>query len=272
MQTFAAIVFLVLIAGLVVQVAVARAFRGRSTELVARLQAAPQMRKVLGLPQPVQDFAIRAGAGKTAKLRIATLTQTGELRTVRGGAFGPVGAWQAIALGAPGFVWLARQDWGPFPRLRILDAYVGREGRLEARIMGSVPVARASGPSLSLGEAHRYLAELPFVPDAILGNPEIEWRLTARNIAEARLATPAGAARVSFRFDPAGDIVEIEAKGRPAIDAAGNEARLDWRGYFREYRQIGPRRIPSAAEVGYVYAEGYEAYFRCTVTDYHLAP
>ena len=271
MQTFVAIVFLVLIAGLVVQVGFARAFRARTTRLVARLHAAPQIRPVAGLPQPVQDFALRAGAGKGGRLRTATLTQSGALRTARGGAFAPFSAWQVIALGAPGFVWLARQDWGPFPKLRIADAYVGREGCLEARIMGSVPVARASGPSLNLGEAYRYLAELPWAPDAILGNPDLEWRLLARNIAEVRLATPEGAARVSFRFDAAGDIVEMEAKGRPALDAAGKEERLDWRGFFRDYRQIGPRRIPSAAEVGYVHAEGYEAYFRCTVTDYRLA-
>ncbi len=125
---------------------------------------------------------------------------------------------------------------------------------------------------MTLGEAYRYLAELPWAPDAILGNPDLEWRILARNIAEVRLATPAGAARVSFRFDAQGDIVEIEAKGRPARDASGKEVLRDWRGYFRDYRQIGPRRIPGAAEVGYVYPEGYEAYFRCKITDYHLAP
>ena len=40
----------------------------------------------------------------------------------------------------------------------------------------------------------------------------------------------------------------------------------------RDYRQIGPRRIPATAEVGYVYPEGYEAYYRLAITDNHLAP
>lgn len=272
MQTAVAIVLLLLICGLVVQVALTRTFRARSAGLIARLHGSPQARPVAGLPQPVHDFAVRAGAQPAAGLRIASLTQTGELRLKRGGPFGKFGAWQAVALGAPGFVWLARQDAGPVPKLRILDAYVRGEGQLEARALGSFPVTRAKGGALTLGEAYRYLAELPFVPDAILGNPEIEWRLTARNIAEARLATPQGAARASFRFDANGDIVEMEAKGRPALNADGTEARYDWRGYFRDYRQIGPRRIPASAEVGYVYPEGYEAYYRLTVTDNHLAP
>ncbi len=272
MQTVIAITFLVLIACLALQVGVSRVFRARNMRLVARLHEMPPVRPVSGLPQPVLEFAIRGGATAGAKLRLATLVQEGDLRIAQGGRFRRFAAWQAIALGAPGFVWLGRQDAGPLPLLRIVDAYVRREGQLEARLFGSVPVARASGPSLALGEAYRYLAELPWAPDAILGNPDLEWRILARNIAEVRLATPAGAARVSFRFDAAGDIVEIEARGRPARDASGAEVLRDWRGYFRDYRQIGPRRIPGAAEVGYVYPEGYEAYFRCKVTEYHLAP
>ncbi|MGL4279857.1 MAG: DUF6544 family protein [Albidovulum sp.] len=272
MQTVLAIVLLLMICGLAVQVALSRGFRSRSAGLIARLHDSPQVRPVTGLPQPVHDFAVRSGAQAGSGLRIASLTQVGELRLKQGGAFGKVGAWQAVALGTPGFVWLARLDAGPVPKLRILDAYVRGAGQLEARAFGSVRLARAGGAALTLGEAYRYLAELPFVPDAILGNPEIEWRLTARNIAEARMATPAGAARVSFRFDAAGDIVEMEAKGRPTLDADGAEAKRDWRGYFRDYRQIGPRRIPATAEVGYVYPEGYEAYYRLTVTDNHLAP
>lgn len=272
MQTALAIFVLLLICGLVVQVALTRAFRSRSARLVARLHDSPPVRRVTGLPQPVHDFAVRSGATPGSGLRIASLTQVGELRLKQGGAFGKVGAWQAVALGTPGFVWLARQDAGPVPKLRILDAYVRGAGQLEARAFGSFPVAKVSGGALTLGEAYRYLAELPFVPDAILGNPEIEWRLTARNIAEARMATPQGPARVSFRFDAAGDIVEMEAKGRPTRDATGAEAKRDWRGFFRDYRQIGPRRIPATAEVGYVYPEGYEAYYRLAVTDSHLAP
>ena len=272
MQIFVAFVFLVLIIALAVQVAVSGAFRKRGVRLVAKLHESALPRKIAGLPQPVLEFAVRCGAESGAKLRIASLTQTGELRAKQGGPFAKVAAWQAITLGAPGFVWLARQDWGPFPKLRILDAYVAREGRLEVRLLGSIRVAEASGPALTLGEAYRYLAELPWAPDAILGNPDLEWRLVARNIAEVRMNTQAGPARVSFRFDAAGDIVEMEAKDRPALDPDGTEHRRPWRGYFKDYRRIGPRRIPATAEVGYVYPEGYEPYYRLTVTDYHLAP
>ncbi|MGB2893482.1 MAG: DUF6544 family protein, partial [Albidovulum sp.] len=85
--------------------------------------------------------------------------------------------------------------------------------------------------------------------------------------------TQGGTARVTFRFDAAGDIVGMEASGRPARDAAGMNATLDWRGTFADYRQIGPRRLPEYGEVGYVWpGTGYEPYFRGRIRDYHVAP
>ncbi len=35
---------------------------------------------------------------------------------------------------------------------------------------------------------------------------------------------------------------------------------------FSDYREIGGRRVPHRAEVGYDYPEGYEAYFRGRIT------
>ena len=68
----------------------------------------------------------------------------------------------------------------------------------------------------------------------------------------------------------AGDIETVEAKDRPAFDARGRAARYDWRGCFWGYRRIGPRRIPEWGEVGYVYPDGYEVYFRGRILSYEL--
>ena len=66
------------------------------------------------------------------------------------------------------------------------------------------------------------------------------------------------------------DIETVEAKDRPAFDARGRAARYDWRGCFWGYRRIGPRRIPEWGEVGYVYPDGYEVYFRGRILSYEL--
>lgn len=256
------------------QVVAASRFRARILRLAERLHDGPVTRDVEDrLPTLVADFARRAGAVPGAGLRVATFAQDGELRLRKGGRFARTVAWQVVALGRAGFLWDARQSLGPVELLRVIDAYVGAEGVLDARLFGSLPVARMSGRELALGEAFRYLAELPWAPDAILGNPDLVWRVTGPGAVEVRLATQAGTARVSFRFDAAGDIVGMEASGRPARDISGKATTLDWRGTFGDYRDIGPRRLPEYGEVGYVWPDtGYEPYFRGRIRDYHLAP
>lgn len=274
METWVAVIILVLLALAAVQMAAAARFRARILGLAARLHDTPATRDPgHRLPLLVAEFARRAGADPAAGLRVASFAQDGELRLRQGGRFAPTTAWQMVALGRAGFLWDAWQRFGPLRLLRVIDALAGAEGVLDARLFGSVPVARLSGRDLTLGEAFRYLAELPWAPDAILGNPDLAWRITGPDRAEVRLETQAGTARVTFRFDEAGDIVAMEAKDRPARDGKGGMVRLDWQARFGGYRRIGPRRLPEYGEVGYVWpGTGYEPYFRGRIRDYHVAP
>ncbi len=272
METSIAVFILAALALAVAQVVAAGRFRTRILNLAARLHDTPAARPVEDrLPPVVADFARRAGAEPGPELRAATFAQDGELRLKQGGRFRPTVAWQVVSLGRAGFLWDARLSLGPVQALRVVDAFVGGEGLLDARLFGSVPVARLSGRDLSLGEAFRYLAELPWAPDAILGNPDLVWRVTGPDTVEVRLATRGGVARVTFRFDDRGDITGMEAKDRPARDGSGRMTRLDWQGRFADYRQIGPRRLPEYGEVGYVWPDtGYEPYFRGRVRDYRV--
>ena len=272
METSIAVFILAALALVVAQVVAAARFRTRILNLAARLHDTPATRPAEDrLPPMVADFARRSGAEPGPELRAATFAQDGELRLKQGGRFRPTVAWQVVSLGRAGFLWDARQSFGPVQVLRVVDAFVGGEGLLDARLFGSVPVARLSGRDLSLGEAFRYLAELPWAPDAILGNPDLVWRVTGPDTAEVRLATQGGVARVTFRFDERGDITGMEAKGRPARDGSGRMTRLDWQGRFADYRQIGPRRLPEYGEVGYVWpGTGYEPYFRGRIRDYRV--
>lgn len=273
METSIAVFILVALALFGAQLVAAARFRSRILTLAGRLHATPPLRGGEDqLPPMVAEFARRSGAEPGSGLRVATFSQDGELRLKKGGAFAPTVAWQIIALGRAGFLWDARQSIGPVQHLRVVDALVGSEGVLDARLFGSVPVARMSGRDLALGEAYRYLAELPWAPDAILGNPDLVWRMTGADTAEVRLATKAGTARVSFQFDRGGDIVGMTASDRPVRDPSGRVTTLDWQGRFGDYKDIGPRRLPEFGEVGYVYPDtGYEPYFRGRIRDYKLA-
>lgn len=275
MQTALYILVLVLLGLIAVQLAVARAFRARVLGLAGRLTSAspaidPEATatRAAGLPALVTGYAVRAGAEPGAAPRILRFNQKVEMRLAPGAAFTPMRAWQVVALGRAGFLWEARQDLGPLTRLRVLDAFVEGDGHLEARLFGSIPVARAGGAGIALGEAYRYLAELPWAPDAMIGNPDLVWREAGPNRAEVRLETPQGRAHAVFDFDADGDIVAVTARGRPVRGPDGRMAPRDWSGRFSDYAQLGPRRLPGRAEVGY---DGGEVWFRAEIADYRIS-
>lgn len=268
---FAVVIFALLIL-LVVQLLVGRGFRGRALQLAAKVRAGrPAADQLDRLPRLMAEHVLRSGVKPGTATRAVSFTQTAELRLKPGTAFRSFAAFQVIGVGQSAFLWEARQTAGSFVGVRVIDAFIDGQGLIEARAMGTVPLVRAAGSDISLAEAYRYLAELPWAPDAIIGNPELVWRDLGDRRIEVRLAITAGEAAVTFEFDERGDIVAVQARGRPATDAQGKPVRYDWVGKFGEYTQFGQRRVPATAEVGYVYPTGYEVYFRGRIADYHVS-
>lgn len=274
MQMALYILVLALLGLIAVQLAVARAFRARVLGLAGRLVShypaidpGATAARAAGLPALVANYAARAGAEPGAALRSVRFNQRVEMRLAPGGPFVAMRAWQVMALGRAGFLWEARRDLGPLTRLRVLDAWVEGEGHLEARILGSIPVTRAGGAGIALGDAYRYLAELPWAPDAMIGNPDLVWRQTGPARAEVRLQTAQGTAYAVFDFDAEGDIVAVSASGRPVRGADGRIAPRDWHGTFGDYARLGSRRLPGRVEVGY---DG-DIWFRAEVADYRIS-
>ena len=77
------------------------------------------------------------------------------------------------------------------------DSYDGRDGLLEVRLLG-LPIQRKHDAELVRGEAFRYLAEIPWMPQAILANPELQWQQIDSRTVE--LATEDGGARIALRL------------------------------------------------------------------------
>ena len=113
-----------------------------------------------GLPPIVRAFAERALAGKPELPDKVEFTQAAEMKLRPDAAWTKVPARQAIGIGAPAFAWDAWAEIAPLIGIRVIDAYVGGEGRLKVRLLGSIPLATATGPEVTYAELFRYLAEL----------------------------------------------------------------------------------------------------------------
>lgn len=246
-------------------------FAARVEVLWQEIESGPAPVPQDDLPGIVRDFAERGLAGSAAGARAVRILQDNTFRQRKGGPLVPLPARQVTGTGAPGFAWLAERRQGPIVLFRVLDSYAGGKGWLAARLLGVIPVADARGAAIDRAEAMRYLAELPWAPDAILGNPDLDWRQVADDAVEVATQTAGGEARVTLHFDAAGDVVRMTAEDRPAGTGPDGEPVLrPWQAHFRDYGEIGGRRVPRSGEVGYVYEDGYEPYWIGRIIGYEV--
>ncbi len=215
------------------------------------------------LPDPVRRYAERVGAD--GQVRLVRYTQSADLELSPGEGWQPFTAQQWVDPRRAGFVWLAEQRMLGLPVVRVVDSFVAGKGLLVAWLLGSVPVARADGADMDRAEAMRYLAELPWAPDAILLNHDLVWQVLEPD----RWRVSLNDATVDMHLDTEGDIVSIRAEDRPSLEG-GQMILRDWRGEFRDYAMMGGRRIPVTAQVGYVFDEQSKPYFKGRVTGYFL--
>jgi hypothetical protein len=169
-------------------------------------------------------------------------------------------ASQTIATTQAGFVWRAAAL--PFDSMLIADYFVGGHGGLEVKLFGAVTVAEEVGSSdLDKGEALRYLAELPWNPDAILHNAALEWRVVDSATIGVALGTGDARAEVTFSLGADG-LVEIASAASRIYIADGLRVQRPWRGRFWDYRLIEGRRLPTRGEVAWVLDGGDFVYWR----------
>ena len=229
------------------------------------------------IPKIVRDFALKAGVAEKNPPLSAFFHQLCEMRINPGDNWMSLRAEQVVGIQKLGFVWYAEQKKKLFVTMRVVDAYVDGSGFLNVRALGSLPIADMNGPGADEAELMRYLAELPWAPDAMLHNPQLRWRQLDEKTVEVEAGQGGVLAKVRLYFDDSGDIVEMQADARGRSEGMEVVPR-PWRGSYSSYREIegafagetGFRRIPTKAEIGWLLDEGYFAYWRGQIATYGL--
>jgi hypothetical protein len=122
-------------------------------------------------------------------------------------------ASQRFAVERVAFSWQARFPLVGSLAIKAVDDYADGEGKLEVRVLG-LPLQRQRGRETAIGEALRYLAELPWAPYAIANNRELEWHQTDNARVEVATRVDDEPLVVEFEFDGAGDIVRASSQTR----------------------------------------------------------
>ena len=167
------------------------------------------------------------------------------------------------------FSWNARFPVFPFVWLTVQDAYEDGAGSLEGRLWGRIRLFGRTGIDVDVGEAMRYLAELPWVPHAIRANTELVWRSLDEQSVEVSASVAGRHVAVQFEFNGIGDIVRVGATGRPRT-VGRTTTEGPWGGAFSDYADWSGIRVPTRGEVYWDQPEGRFVYWRGEITHVDL--
>ena len=202
------------------------------------------------LPIAVYDLAMRLGAKPGDDRSTVTLTQSGRMkRNLDVDAWMDFTATQTISTSACEFDWQAQA--GPLGIVSARDALKNGEGQFDITALGFIPIGSAEHTSaLMRGELMRYLAELAWVPHAILLNTTLSWRLDDPDTLAVSAGAGEAACEVLLSLDTDGRIAGAYAHDRPR-SATAPFLPTPWRGRFSDYRQHNGLWLPFAGEVGW---------------------
>lgn len=220
------------------------------------------------LPNLIRHYIERNLPTDTTASRVR-FAQIGDMQLKPGGRRLPFAAEQEMKVETVEFSWEARFRIAPLISLRIHDWYRDGKAGLDGRLFDRIPIFRADGIDVSRGEAMRYLAELPWAPQAMAANHALEWReIDASTIEVATLVGDVRAC-VVLHFDAEGDIEAMSTDARPRV--VGKEPVLTpWGGTYGDYRVVNGVRLPTTADVASVLPEGRFTYFRGRLTELFL--
>lgn len=217
------------------------------------------------LPAPVERYLNSVLEDDQRFVESVQLSQRGEFRFGdSSNAWKPFQATQHFASRSPGFVWDATIDVFPSIPVRVVDAYVGGEGTLQARLLSAIPMANAeSGPEMDAGELMRYLGESVWFPTALLSD-DIEWEAIDERSARARIEDGETSVSLVFQFSDDSLVESVHAEERYRQE---DERHEPWTGYFQDYQERNGLLIPINAEVEWNLPKGDHPYWRATVED-----
>ncbi len=279
------------LAGLAAAAVTLRAATGRwhrrTAELVHRIVAAPPRpdRAIPGehsdtLPEPVQRYLSGVMTGGRRRIRAARLSSAGTFRQITSGSpAAPDSGWfaftatQTFTVDPPAFVWAATMNMRPFVKVYVRDTYMDGHASMQGSALGLVPVVNAAGaPELTAGALMRYLAEAPWVPDALQPSARLRWSPIDATHARATLTDAGTTVSVVFEFSSSGDIVGVAAQRHRATDR-GYEIS-PWEGRFWQHEVRGGIRIPTRGEIAWTLDAVSQPYWRGEIlgADYDFMP
>jgi hypothetical protein len=240
-------------------------------DLHASLAAEPSGRfdhqEIRDLPAPVQKYFEAAVRQGSPVIRTARIRMTGRIKI---GRWIPFRAEETLTPHR-GFVWAARAGG----IITGSDRYIDGDGAMDWRILGLLPVMRATGPDVSRSAAERAAAEAIWVPPSLLPRFGASWSAPGPTDITVTFRIDDHHVKLGISITPEGhpQSVHLERWGDP--DRNGSFGLHPFGGEFTSHATFGGLTIPTEGRLGWQHGTDrwdQGEFFRFTITDYETSP
>jgi hypothetical protein len=212
------------------------------------------------LPAPVAAyfrFALKEGQ---PQIRIAKIRHQGEFTL--NDKWIPFVSTQHFSARPAGFVWDADMKMNALLNVRVRDSYVSGRGAMSAKVLSLVSMMDVrDDANLDAGALMRYLAELAWLPTALLPSENLKWTAIDDRRARATLSDGGTIVSLEFSFAPSGEISSFFAPAR-IYSTKGETKELPWAGRLWNYQERNGMMIPLEGEVAWQMPQGYTPYYK----------
>lgn len=168
------------------------------------------------------------------------------------------------------FEWAARVAGGVISGA---DRYQNGEGAMRWKLLGTIPLVRASGPDVTRSAIGRLAGESIWLPTALLPRHGVHWNGNDDTTASASFKIDEEIVTVTYHVPPDGpaDAVALQRWGDP--DGTGTWGWHPFGGELSAYRTFSGITIPTTGRIGWHFGTdrwGIGEFFRFTITDMQL--
>ncbi|MBW4621726.1 MAG: hypothetical protein KME17_20470 [Cyanosarcina radialis HA8281-LM2] len=218
---------------------------------------------IADLPEPVQRYFLRAIALGTPLATTVELDMQGQFRLASDKPWLPMQAQELLT--SKGFVWQAKigSGWSQF---RGADYYFNRMGRMRFAVLGLIPVVNASNPDTARSAMGRMVAELMWLPSALLPQAGVEWSAIDDRTIEAKLKVDGEPVTLRLEIDRDGKLLSGYALRWGDRTPDGSWTYIPMGGKYYAERTFDGFTIPSQVGVGWWFgSDRYFEFFQGTI-------
>lgn len=247
-------------------------WKSETRELVEKLVQAAQPNSAAvcfadfqALPAPVAAYFRFALQDGQQPIRTAQIWHKGEFSLNH--KWIPFASVQNFSAHPAGFVWDAKMKMNRFLDVRVRDSFLGGRGAMKVKLMSLFSMMNAHDDAgLDAGSLMRYLAELVWLPTALLPSKNLQWTPIDDQRALATLSDGETTVSLEFSFNERGEINSFFAPARP-YSTKSETREFPWAGRLWSYQQRNGVMIPLEGEVSWQMPEGNAPYYKGKIVD-----